>query len=176
MANINLLSGDHQGKIPSRAGGLGGSLVLSFLVLAATIGAYFGAVFYSGMIQKSVDELKDEIASKKNLISGEKASRVADFSDRTAVIKENLSGTVLSPNDPLARIEQSLVPSVNFSSYEYEVEKRTVKGILSADSFRSIAEQLVTLKGENRFSSAVIDGDARVDSDGKITVTILLSL
>lgn len=171
MAQINLLSGSESGTRPTVKSG-GGSLMLSFAILVLTFGTYFGTVFYKGMLQRDFDAVESESAQKKSLIVGEKANRVADFFDRMSVIDANLRSSALSPNDPLVRIEGALIPEANLSSYKYDLEKKSIETVASADSFRAVAQQLVTLK--KVFSSATMEGNARVGSDGKVSATLSL--
>ena len=49
------------------------------------------------------------------------------------------------PNDPL-RIERAIMPDVNLSSYSYDVDKRWWIFLWWLIPFRSVAQQIVTLK------------------------------
>jgi hypothetical protein len=154
-----------------------GSVFFSFALLVISFGAYFGVLFYKEALQKTVTSLMADNEAERNLIAGEKADRVADFADRLTVIGGNLKETAFVPNDPLSRIERSLIPEVNLTSYVYNVESETVKVGVAADSFRAIAQNIITLKGEGGgFSSVVVDGEAMLGESGKVETTFILSL
>lgn len=174
MSQINLMSGGEETNRP-KGGFLSGSLFLSVAVLVVSFGAYFGMIYYRKSLEADLASHQAENSAKKNLISGEKANRVADFADRLAVISDNLKATALSPNDPFSRIERAMIPEVNISSYAYDTDGK-VQISLIADSFRALAQQIVTLKKNNVFSAVAVDGDARVGTSGKVEAKLTLSL
>lgn len=175
MSQINLVSGGGE-SVSLKTSFFSSSLFLSMLVLIFGFGAYFGVSFYKNAIERELSSLEGEIKSQENLISGEKANRVADFFNRTSVIENNLQGTILSPSDPLSRIERSLIPEVNITSYEQNVEEGTVRISVASDSFRALAQYIITLKQNNTFSSVSVDGDSKIGKDDKIESELILSL
>ena len=174
MPQINLSTGSGSEKIEPSRFRSNLSIILSLLIIAATVGVYFGVVAYRRSVDREFSNIDAEITSKRSMISGEKANRVADFSDRLSIIGKNLSDSAMSPNEPLSKIERSMVPGVNLSSYEYDLEKRVVRAFVVADSFRSLAEQLVSLK--QQFSSVQVEKEARLNEDGKVESGLLLAL
>ncbi len=176
MSQINLMTGGGEGSNLPRRSLLGGSFFFSIVVLALAFGSYFGVIFYRDTLQKQVDEINARNEAARNRIAGEKADRVADFADRLSVIDQNLKKTSLPPNDPFSRIERALMPEANITSYSYDIEKKEVKTGLAADSFRAIAQQIITLKREGSFSSATIDGDVKLGTSGKVEALFVLSL
>lgn len=175
MSQINLMSGGGESTLP-KVGIFSGSLFLSMLVLALGFGSYFGVKFYRSGLDRELASLIADTERQRNLISGEKADRVADFSDRITLIKNNLAATALAPTDPLSRIERSLIPEVNITSYEQNVEEGTIRISVASDSFRALAQYIITLKQNNTFSSVSVDGDSRVGDGGKIESNMILSL
>lgn len=175
MSQINLMSGGEESNRPAKSL-FGGSLFLSIALLVVTFGVYFGVMYYSQSLERSVASHEEELIAKKNLVAGDKANRVADFADRLSVIDENLKKTTSLPNDPLSRIEQSIMPDVNISSYSYDVEAGMVKISLVADSFRSVAQQIVVLKRDNAFAAVSVEGSVGINTDGKIGANLNLSL
>lgn len=175
MSQINLMSGGGE-PIRSTGGLFGGSIFLSFLILVLSFGAYFGSIFYKGMLEKEISSLKIETEKQQNLISGGKANRVADFADRLTVIDKEIKSTVVSPNEPFSKIERSMIPEMDINSYEYSLENKKADIILSADSFRAIAQYIITLKKEGGFSSVTLDGDAKIVTGGKIEAKLILTL
>ncbi len=171
MSQINLLSGSEAANRPQPKGG-SGSVFLSLALLVVVFGAYFGLLFYKEMLQKSFDAKEAESVAMKKRISGEKADRVSDFFDRMTVIDANLKATAESPNAPLAKIEQKMVPTANISSYKYDAEEGSIQAVIAADSFRAVAEQIVAFK--EAFSSVMVEGDTRVGVDGKIVATLVI--
>lgn len=174
MSQINLMSGGEEANRP-KGGFLSGSLFFSIAVLVVSFGVYFGMVYYRQSLEKDLASLKAENDAKKNLIAGEKANRVADFADRLTVIDGNLKSTMLSPNDPFSRIERSMIPEVNISSYMYDVDGKVQISLVS-DSFRALAQQIVAFKKNSTFSAVAVDGDARVGTSGKVETKLTLSL
>jgi hypothetical protein len=176
MSQINLLSGGEGPRLP-KPSFFGGSIFFSFAVLAVSFGAYFGILVYEEALQRDVKSLTADNEAERNLIAGEKADRVADFADRLSVIEGNFKETALVPNDPLFRIERALIPEVNLTSYAYDVTSKTVEVTVAADSFRAIAQNIITLKKkETAFSSVAVDGEVKVGSNGKIEANLILSL
>ncbi len=176
MSQINLMSGGEGTSLP-KPSFFSGSVFFSFAVLVVSFGVYFGVLAYQETLRKEVDSLVADNKAEQNLIAGEKATRVADFADRLKVIEGNLKETASVPNDPLSRIERSLIPEVNLTSYTYDVASKTVKVGVAADSFRAIAQNIITLKKkETAFSSVAVDGEVKVGSGGKIEANFILSL
>lgn len=175
MSQINLMSGGEESNRP-KTGFLGGSVFLSLIILVGVFGTYFGILYYKQSLTSTISSLVADEAAKKNLISGDKANRVADFADRLTVIKTNLEGTSLAPNDPFARIERAMIPEVNLASYVYNVEEEMIDMMIEADSFRAVAQQLVALKKDRAFSAVSVDGDARIGTSGKIEAKLVLAL
>lgn len=175
MSQINLVSGGEEMNRPAK-GSLGSSFFLSVSILVLTFGAYFGSMYYSNSLSRSVASYEQELESKKSLVVGDKANRIADFADRLDVVGGNLKETSSQPNDPLLRIERSMMPDVNLSSYSFDLEGKKVKVSLSADSFRSVAQQIVAFKKDNTFSGVAIDGSVATDDQGKISADLDLSL
>ncbi len=152
------------------------SLLFSGAVLVVSFGVYFGVVYYRQSLQSSIASLNEQDTAKRNLIAGEKANRVADFADRLTVIDDNLKSTMLAPNEPFFRIEKAMIPEVNLTSYEYSLENGAIDTTIAADSFRAIAQQIIAFKKNALFSAVMIDGDARVGSNGKIEAKLILTL
>lgn len=174
MSQINLLQGESSATRPPRVGLAGSSLFLSFALIALSFGVYYGVKFYGASLQKELDSIKAEEEERKALIYGEKADRVFDFSNRLTIIDANLTSFPESPNTPLSKIESAMIPEVNLISFEFSVEGKLVEIKLLADSFKSIAQQMVTLKKE--FSSVTITKDAFLNQEGKIESDLSLTL
>ena len=172
MAKINLAgnSGSDSSRMTTRF--LGKSMLLSFLILAGTFGLYFGLVFYREMLARDFAATESESASRTALISGEKADRVADFSDRLTVIEAQLTETALPPTDSLSKIESALVPEANLLSYIALLEESSIKVKLSADSFGAVARQMVAFK--QVFSSVLIDKQVEIGESGKIEASLTM--
>ncbi len=176
MSQINLMSGGEAAAGRPSKSFFSSSLFLSVAILVVTFGVYFGVLYYSQSLESSVASHEEELVAKKNLVAGEKANRVADFADRLNVIDGNLQKTMTVPNDPLSRIERAIIPDVNLSSYSYDVDKKMVDISVVADSFRSVAQQIVTLKRDNAFSAVAVDGSVGINADGKVSAKLNLSL
>lgn len=176
MSQINLMSGGEAAAGRPSKILFSSSLFLSVAILVVTFGVYFGVLYYSQSLESSVASHEEELVAKKNLVAGEKANRVADFADRLNVIDGNLQKTMTVPNDPLSRIERAIMPDVNLSSYSYDVDKKMVDISVVADSFRSVAQQIVTLKRDNAFSAVAVDGSVGINADGKVSANLNLSL
>lgn len=175
MSQINLVS-ESETSSRSSKNFFGSSLFLSAAILVIAFGVYFGTMFYVRSLEKSVASHEGELVAKKDLIAGDKANRVADFANRLSVIDGNLKKTASSPNEPLSRIERFIMPEVNISSYSYDIENGSVKISLSADSFRSVAQQIVALKREGAFASVSVGGNVGINVEGKIEAELNLSL
>lgn len=175
MSQINLMSGGEESNRP-KTSFLSGSIFLSLIILVGVFGAYFGVLYYERSLTSTISSLTRDEEAKKALISGDKASRVADFADRLMVIGTNLEDTALSPNEPFVRIERAMIPEVNLTSYVYDIEEMTVDATIEADSFRAVAQQLAAFKKDQAFSSVSVDGDARIGSSGKIEAKLVLTL
>lgn len=175
MSQINLMSGREESNRPAK-NFFGSPFFLSATILVVTFGVYFGMMYYVGSLERSVASHEKELTAKKDLVVGDKANRVADFANRLSVIDGNLKKTASFPNEPLSRIERFIMPEVNLTSYSYDMEKGRVKISLAADSFRSVAQQIVALKQKGAFSVVSVDGSVRINAEGKIEADINLSL
>ncbi len=167
MSQINLVLGSADAP---RKNGLNRTIFISLALFVLPLGFYFGMLTYKSFLRKNTLSLETSISEQKNLIAGDTANRVADFSDRLVIVDDILKETKSSPNGILEKIESAMMPVVNVVSYEYDMEKKNIVLKISADSFRSVVEQIVTLKAS--FTSVMIDGNVSINKDGKVESTL----
>lgn len=172
MSNINLSQSSELSSLKASGGVLDKSLGISIGLLILAFGVYFGLLFYEKTLDSNLASINASIETERKKISNDQANRIVDFQDRLDVIGKSLTSG-MSPNDNLAKIESSMLPETKLGQYSYDMEKQSIETVVIADSFKSIAEQIVAFK---KVFSNVSVGDTSRSEDGKLKVNMTLAI
>lgn len=169
MANINLVNEEATKIInfPFKGGllAIGGA----FLILAMI---YAGLFFYGKSLQSKIDSAKQNYANKKAQFNAMDSIDLVDFKNRMDYA-EGLLATKGLAVESLEDLSNRIIPNVFVESYNLDAGANTLEISCVADSFRTVAQQVLSLKGSAYFSNVSL-GDNRLSEDGKAKFTISL--
>jgi hypothetical protein len=172
MANINLSQSSQQRGSANASGVMDKTLGISLGLLVLT-GVVFGGVkLYSGSLEQKKANIENEIVAQSAGLQGDKVDRVADFQTRSDFIAKKMESKN-APQDILAKVEKAMLPPVVLQDYEYDVEKKTLSLEATADSFKTVSQQLMSFKAA--FNSVVMDSGAHGE-DESIVFSAKISL
>lgn len=138
-----------------------------FLVVAAGWG---GLVWYVGTIDQKIAAANVSLTDGVASLTGKKADRAGDFSDRSSIIRKSLAKAV-DPDKELGEMEKMTVPGVVLTGYRYDRDEKSVSVIGTTDNFKFVAQQLLTLKVSGKFDAPKVMSLTRM-KDGKIEFAI----
>lgn len=146
--------------------GMTGASILFFITAAI----WGGLVWYVGTIDQKIASVSQELALGTASLAGKEADRAGDFYDRSSIIKKSLSVAV-DPSIELGQMEKVMVPDAILVGYRYDREEGRVSIIGTTDSFKHVAEQLLSLKMSGDFGTPKMASLSRL-KDGKIEFAI----
>lgn len=117
----------------------------------------------------SVDEI---IANNTAKLRGPQVDRIVNFNDRINFLSKSLNANT-DPKNHLQLIESLMVSSVSLVGYEYNAIDRVAKVSVTTDSFRAIAEQIISLQSEKTVSR-VQAGTAKHNTAGKLAFDLIV--
>jgi hypothetical protein len=169
MANINLVTGNEEGKML----GTGTSALLA--VFLVTIAVYFGLFFYGNKLDADTQQLTDEYNDKlKAFVAGD-ARKVLDFQNRLTISSELLKQSRDNKGD-VAGVEEAMVAGVYLDGYKYDNAAKNITLDCYADSYETVAKQILSFKGSATFAS-VLAGESHFDSESsKINFPVVLTI
>jgi Tfp pilus assembly protein PilN len=175
MTNINLYQSIQEEKNTSQKRGLmdrGLSVVI--LILVFTFAVWGGLKLYNLFLNKKLVNLNDQIAVESGKEEAGKMNRVADFQERMDIIKQNLPQKK-DPAEFLGNLEKAAISGVIVDSCEFKYGDKDKGDTLAltaiTDSFKSLAEQILSLKKVAYFKNVEM-GNVTRDPDGKIRFII----
>lgn len=169
MPGINLSQSamqNEQGRSEIRGIHLSSQFIGSTAAVLLALAAWGGLTYYDGRLQSDIDTMTESINAKNTGFSGEDVDRVADFSLRIGLLGTNLKEKV-DPSTLLVSLQGVMLDSVVLSSYSYDQKGGSIVVDGNAESFRSLARQLVAFRKLPGFKDLSIENTSRSD-DGKI--------
>ncbi len=160
MANINLVTDKENTKV---LGTGTGALLVAFFVVAMI---YAGMVFYGNKLDADLIAVKDDYTNKFNIFSIGDSKRVLDFQNRLK-ISDKLLATERDNGKDLANIEDVMIAGVYLNSYSYDAQTKSIKIDCYADSYDTVAKQILSFKGDDYFSF-VLAGETKIDATRKM--------
>jgi hypothetical protein len=159
MANINLVTSGEKEK--TFGTGTSVLLVIFFVVVMTYVFLYF----YGKKQSSDLENLKLEYADKVNGFTVGNSKRVLDFQNRLELSTELLAREK-DMNTDLGKIEEVILAGVYLDAYVYNNEARSITLDCFADSYETVAKQILSFKSEDYFSS-VLAGETKFDTKSK---------
>ena len=175
MANINLYQSIQREETFHKKKSLTDKgVVLALAVIIITLLSYGGIKFYTSVQSKQILELEDQIRAEAEKIDAAELNRVADFQTRI----ENVSDSIDAKKDPIAllsKVEGSMIQGIVLTAYDWDEEKKilAVEGL--ADSFSTMARQILNLKQIPLVSDVSVKKTSR-DKEGKVEFALEANL
>ena len=149
--------------------GGGKALFFPIVILAMAFLAFGGVKWYLYYLNKENNKLYEESSLQLSGLSGKNSDRIADFQNRMDVAsKETTSRS--NYEDYFKELESSIVSGVKVVSFGYSQD--TIEITMSADSFETVAKQMLSFNKSKYFSGLTIDKTTSKDKDGKITFSM----
>lgn len=173
MEGINLsqsMQESRKGSSEEKRTLLDTGMMVAFAVFIVAAMIWGGLAWYVSTVDQKIAAANTELAASVASLASEKADRVGDFSDRSAIIYKSLGGAA-DPSAELGRIEAAVVPGVVLTGYQYDKETGTISIVGITDNFKFIAQQLLVFKVSDGF---VVPKVALIErtKEGKIEFTL----
>jgi hypothetical protein len=174
MPNVNLSTQTYSSGdgFSFSGGGFFGAMVILILVL----GLWGGLVFWGNIIAGEAKKTEEVYNQKYEDFTRRDAKEAVDFKNRLDFARD-YNGTSASIKETLDNIEKSLLKSeVWLGSYKYDEKIRTVIVSCRAKNYRLVAEQILSFKKSDYFSS-VSGGKTQMDkTNGVISFEVNLAI
>ncbi len=138
-------------------------LIIFFLVLAG----WGGMRWYIQKLDDKLTGIEAEIEKNSLQLQGENVDRVANFGVRLELIDKQSKSSAVDSQKLLSQLESLAVPSVRLTEYKYNEAEKTVTVSGETDTFRYVAQQMVSLKSESLFAGIKVETLTRT-KEGRI--------
>ncbi len=128
--------------------------------------------YYMSSLDKKLTSADEIIANNTTRLHGSQVDRIVNFSDRINFLSKSLNANT-DPKGHLQLIESLMVSNVSLTGYEYNAVDRVAKVSATADSFRAIAEQIISLQSEKTVSK-VQAGTAKYNALGNLAFDLIV--
>jgi hypothetical protein len=153
----------------SGTGFLNSAMVVGLVFLALLI-VWGGMLWYIKTLDTTLAGKKAQYEQSVAQLRGENVERVTAFDTRLELTKKQVAANSTETEKLLGQIESLVVPSVRLTKYEYSPTGKYVAVQGETDNFKSVAQQLVSLKSESPFTGIHVDS-LKKDDKGVITFT-----
>jgi len=160
MANINLITDRENARM------LGTGTVVLLVAFFIVILIYGGLIFYGNKLGTDLTTAKEEYAAKFNIFAVGGSGQVLDFQNRLTISNELLA-TERDNGKDLQNIESVMIDGVYLDSYVYDESAKSIKIDCFADSYETVAKQILSFKGDDHFST-VLAGETKLDPKRKM--------
>ncbi|MFZ2188315.1 MAG: hypothetical protein WAV73_02005 [Candidatus Moraniibacteriota bacterium] len=156
MANINLVTDRENTKM------LGTGTTVLLVIFFVVLLIYGGMIFYGNKLGTDLATAKEEYAAKFNMFTIGDSKKVLDFQNRLTISNELLAMERDNGRD-LENIESVMIDGVYLESYTYDEAAKIIKIDCFADSYDTVAKQILSFKGDDYFST-VLAGETKLDA------------
>lgn len=172
MDGINLSSGTPEKKQETSRFSSGSLLiVLVFFLLLALWG---GMQWYLKTLDGTLAENNGALEENSGRLRGDAVDRIVAFDARLTLAKKQMTESVDVENI-LGQLERLVIPNVRLTGYEFNKKEKFVIVKGETDTFKYVAEQLVSFKGESLFSGITVDS-LKKTPEGRITFSFKAGL
>lgn len=164
MAGINLSQTDSRTSARFFDKGTVTALICLLLVVAV----FGGLRWYIGSLEQQSQALDALLSEKKTVLEGDRVNRLTDVHGRVSYLSEH---RVKESREVFTQLEKVLLPAVTLSSLNYQNEDGKISFKAETGNFKTLAQQLQTIKSTGVFSEVNADEIAR-DQEGSITFSL----
>lgn len=169
--NLNLAKED---IVEEKTGIISGSLVISIILLVLVGGLYGALKYYNKDVTSKIDEVTSQYNVEYQKFLSGNANEIIDFKNRTDIASALLDDD-RPMNNVMAQIESSILPVVYLESLTYDKDKETITLSGVADSFNTVAKQILSFK-QNDYFSSVIPGTGTMKEQNKLSFSLDLKI
>jgi len=121
------------------------------------VALFAGLRWYINVLDNRLAGFDAVLAENAKQLRGERVDRVAYFDQRLALAEKQLDGSSVDSQKLLSQLEGLLIPSVKLTKYEYNEAENSVEIAGETDSFKSVAQQIISFKSENIFDQIKVE-------------------
>ena len=147
---------------------MGGSILVIALI-------YFGFMLASKFFENKTEQVNASVKTEKAQLLGQKGIAVADFQKRIET-SQNLVALQDTANESLMKTEALIVQGAYLDSFSFDGKKGTVAIECVADSFNTVAKQILNFRNSDYFAGFVSGVESLIDKDGKIRAKMELKI
>lgn len=165
------LSSSTAEKNESGGGIFDSSLVLSSIIFFLVVAGFGGVRWYIGTLDDKLANLDATLGQNSSKLQGDQINRVAYFDARLGFIEKQLSGNPVDSQKLLSQLESLAVPNVRLTKYEYNESERFVAIEGDTESFKYVAQQVISLKSDDLFREIRVNL-LRWTKDGRVEFSL----
>lgn len=120
---------------------------------------FVGLRWYINVLDNRLVDFDTTLADNAKQLRGERVDRVAHFGERLKLIEKQLDGNSIDSDSQklLGQLESLVIPSVKLTKYEYNEAENSVEIAGETDSFKSVAQQIISFKSETLFDKIKVE-------------------
>lgn len=174
MSGINLSSSTSI-KTTKKGGVFDSSFAVIVVIFFLVVAGFGGLRFYIKTLDTKISALKATLEENSAQLQGRNVDRVAHFDSRLRLAGEQSSGNGVDSQKLLDQLESLIVPNIRLTKYEYNETEKFVEVAGEAESFKYVAQQIVSFKSENTFVGIKVQSLART-TEGRIAFSLKADL
>ena len=144
---------------------------LSFLLLLAVVGGFFGLIYLNNQHQQEYDNLNAQLNQEKTPEQKALENSVLNYKQRLQDFSKILNAHT-APSRFFASLEQLVYPSVYFDSLILNPEDRSATILGKIDTFESLQKQIMIFENAPQLFDNVSLTKIDMGSDGLINFSI----
>lgn len=170
MAGINLSSStpEHKGL---KKGIFDSSFTVVTVLFFLTVIGFGGSRWYLKTLDARIAVLAATLEENSLRLQGKNVDRVAHFDNRLTLAAEQLNGRPIDSQKLLQQLESLTVPNIRMTKYEYNEAEKFVEVAGEAESFKYVAQQIISFKSESLFSGIKVESLVRT-TEGRVAFSL----
>lgn len=126
-------------------------------VFFLAVALFAGLRLYINVLDNRLARFDAVLAENAKQLRGERVDRVAHFDQSITLVEKQLDGNSVDSQKLLGQLESLVIPSVKLTKYEYNEAENSVEIAGETDSFKSVAQQIISFKSENPFDKIKVE-------------------
>lgn len=160
MAGINFSSSVSE-KSAKKGRIFDGSFVVITILFFLVLAGFGGLRWYLKTLDAKAASLSAAFGERSAQLKGSGVDRVANFESRLALAGEQLADQRVDPQELFGQLERLTLPNVKLTKYGYNAKEKFVEVAGETESFKYVAQQIISLKSEDLFSGITVQSLTR---------------
>jgi phosphate/sulfate permease len=149
-------------------------VIVSIILIVAAVAAYLGLFFYRNNLTKEKDDLKAQIAQVDGQRDLKMEANFIHLEKGISDLKKALENRI-HPSYLFKMVEELTLATVWFDSMNADFSKATLDLGVSADSYDTLAKQIVVLENDSRIKE-VSFSDVKLEKEGGVNSSFIITL
>ena len=150
---------------------LDGSFIVITVLFCLVVAGFGGLRLYIGTLDSRLTELDSTLQESSAQLRGADVDRVARFDDRLTLAKQQQMSDPVNAQKLLQQLESLVIPSVRLTKYEYNAAEKFVEVAGETDSFKYVAQQIISFKSDSLFAGIKVESLDRTEA-GRIRFSL----